>query len=247
VFAPIDTSDQLQTAGNLDQQIDLVTAKLSRLRPLVASGSVTRASVTDAEIELKSLERRRASLKLSQARPEPLVAPIDGVLASMKVMSGQVVSSQDQLFHLVDTKSLWVEALVFDPTGPTSFTKATATVQNGAAFDLSFVGEGRILQQQSTVLNFAIVNPPPSLRVGTPVSVLVPNGEPIDGLLLPKAALLRASNGDSIVWLQSEPEVFTARTVRSMTFDGDRVLIAAGLKPEERVVVRGAELINQVR
>ena len=247
VFAAIDTSDRIQTAGDLDQQIDLVTSKLNRLRPLAASGAVTKSSVTDAEIELKGFERRRAALRLSSAKPEPLVAPIDGILASMKVLSGQVVTSQDQLFHIVDTKSLWVEALVFDPTGPSSFTSATGTTQNGTSFDLSFVGEGRILQQQSTVLNFAILNPPTLLRVGTPVSVLVPAGEQINGILMPKAAVVRASNGENLVWLHTNTEQFEPRPVRVVPFDGDRVLIVAGLQAGDRVTVRSAELINQVR
>ena len=38
-----------------------------------------------------------------------------------------------------------------------------------------------------------------------------------------------------------------ARPVRVRSFDGERVLVLAGLKSGERVVVEGAELVNQVR
>ncbi|MFX5126566.1 efflux RND transporter periplasmic adaptor subunit, partial [Acinetobacter baumannii] len=62
-----------------------------------------------------------------------------------------------------------------------------------------------------------------------------------------RAALMRAGNGENIVWLHVEPERFVSRPVRSAPFDGDQVLITGGLAAGERVVVQGAELVNQVR
>ena len=45
----------------------------------------------------------------------------------------------------------------------------------------------------------------------------------------------------------NEAELFEPRPVRTAPFDATRVLIAAGVSKGDRVVVRAADLINQVR
>ncbi|MFA5955978.1 efflux RND transporter periplasmic adaptor subunit [Hyphomicrobium sp.] len=246
-IAAIDKSDATQTAGNLDQEIALAETRLERAKRLFAVNAGTRVQVEDTEIQLNGLQARRAALNVSQTKPEPLIAPIDGVIASAKVVAGQVVGTADVLFQLVNPSSLWVEAFLFDPSTPNTFTDATALAQGGTNLSLSFIGQSRTLQQQSTVLNFEIKDPPASLNVGMPVTVMVRLGKPVQAIILPKAAVVRASNGENIVWLHTEPERFVARSVRINPFDGDRVLVAAGLETGQRVVVQGAELVNQVR
>ena len=246
-FAAIDQTQVAQTAGELEQQIALALNKLDRARRLYATNAGTRVTVEEAEIQLKGLERRRAALHASQIKPEPLVAPVNGVIAGAKLVAGQVVAPQDILFQIVDPASLWVEAFSFDAAVAANFTDAKGVAQDGVPFVLSFVGRSRTLQQQSTVLHFRIETPPSTLNVGMPAHVFAEVGEPVQALVVPKAAVVRASNGDSQLWLHTDPERFVARPVRVSSYDGARVLVLAGLKSGERVVVEGAELLNQVR
>jgi len=246
-IATIDRSDAAQTAGDLDQQIALAEIRLERAKRLFATNAGTRVQVEDREIELKGLEKRRAALKATTTNPEPLVAPIDGAIAAVKVVTGQVVEAKDVLYEIIDPSSLWVEAFAFDQSAPPEFSEASATAHNFAPFKLTFIGRSRALRQQSTVLHFAIENPPASLNVGMPVTVLVREGDAIKGVVLPKAAVVRAANGADIVWQHKEPERFIAAPVKVSSFDGERVLVMGGLKTGERIVVEGAELINQVR
>jgi multidrug efflux pump subunit AcrA (membrane-fusion protein) len=94
---------------------------------------------------------------------------------------------------------------------------------------------------------FQIVEAHNSLNVGTPVTVIAPAGEPVTGILLPQAALAQAANGQTVVFTQKEPEIFMPRHVRTEPFDSQSVLITGGLTPGEKVVVRNASLVNQVR
>ena len=57
----------------------------------------------------------------------------------------------------------------------------------------------------------------------------------------------RSGNGEAIVWLHVEAERFEPRPVRTQPFDATRVVVAAGVTEGERVVTRGADLINQIR
>ena len=246
-FLAIDSANVAQTAGDLDQQLDLAKTKLERAQRLLATNTGTRVSVEEATIQVRGLERRRAALGQSQIKSEPLLAPVDGVIANARVMAGQVVAPQDILFEIIDPSSLLVEAFAFDQSVPQTFETVSAHGQSGASFELTFLGRSRALRQQSTILHFEIKNPPADLSVGMPVTVNAQAGEAVAGILLPKSALVRAANGEDVLWRHSEPERFIATPVATTSFDGERVLIQSGLKPGERVVVQGAELINQVR
>ncbi len=153
-YAAIDATNVAQTGGELDQQIALAQNKVEQFRPLVRSNTLSPERLRTVEIELENLKKRRATLATSQRGAEPLTAPVDGVIAGMRALPGQVVSPQDVLFQIVDPKSLWVEALVFDPTVPQLSAEATATAAGTAPLKLSFIGRSRALQQLSTVIHF---------------------------------------------------------------------------------------------
>ncbi|ACB80049.1 RND transporter [Methylobacterium sp. DM1] len=248
VERPIIQADQaivVEKVGEIEQQIGLAEAKLARARKLVASGAGTAISVSDLEIELEGMRRRRAAVSDIRTTPETLTAPADGVIATTRVAAGQVVQPQDVLFQVVDPGSLWVEALSFEdaPTG----TKTSAVTADGTTLTLQAKGVSRALQQQATVLQFAVVDPPAGLKVGQPVTVLAATGASAAGIVLPRNAVVRGTGGEAMVWRHAAPERFEPRQVRVEPVDATRVVVRAGVKEGERVVVRGADLINQIR
>jgi RND family efflux transporter MFP subunit len=246
-FASIDSSDMAQTLGNLDQEIALNRTKLSRQEQLLKSNVVARVTVDDTRIQLEGLEKRRRDLLAAKVRPEELRAPVDGVIAATHVVAGQVVAQSDQLFQIIDPTSLLVEALVFDQINPDAVDEATATVGTDTTVKLKFIGRSRELQQQYSIMQFQIVGTPVPLNVGAPVTVIASGGAAVTAILLPRSALAQAANGQTVVFVQKEPEVFTPRAVRVEAFDSQSVLITGGLEPGEKVVVQNAPLVNQVR
>jgi RND family efflux transporter MFP subunit len=248
VERPIIQADQaivVEKIGEIEQQIGLAEAKLARAKRLVATGSGTVISVSDLEIELEGMRRRRAAVSDIRSTPETLVAPADGVIAASRVAAGQVVQPQDVLFQVVDPGSLWVEALSFEDI-PTSG-KTTALTADGTTLALQPKGVSRALQQQATVLQFAVIDPPANLRVGQPVTVLAATGTSSGGIVLPRNAVVRGAGGEAMVWGHPAPERFEPRQVRVEPVDATRVVVRAGVKEGERIVVRGADLISQIR
>jgi RND family efflux transporter MFP subunit len=246
-FAAIDMTNVQQAAGELDQQIALAQNKVEQFRPLVRNNTLAPERLRTVEIELENLKRRRETLATSQRGAEPLTAPVDGVIAGMRAVPGQVVTPQEVLFQIVDPKSLWIEALVFDPAVPELLAEATAAAAGLQPLKLTFIGRSRSLQQLSTVIHFAVLEPPATLNIGSPVTVLARTRERVEGLVLPRSAVVAALSGESIVWVQSEPERFQPRAVKVRPVDGERMLAEAGLAADERVVTVAAELLNQVR
>jgi hypothetical protein len=64
---------------------------------------------------------------------------------------------------------------------------------------------------------------------------------------VPREAVLRGANGQSLVYEHTNAERFVAREVRVEPLDGAHVLIVAGIAPGRRIVTQGAELLNQIR
>ena len=244
-----DQSDIRQTTGDLDRQISLAEAKLSRLERL--KNVVSESSISDARLELEGLRQRRTTIKPVLGGREALLAPVDGIVAQANVVSGQVVEAQTLLFQIVDPENLWIEALAFDPAAASSIERASreavAKSADGREAKLVFSGRGLTLKQQAIPLRFKIKGGMSGFSIGEPITVDAPIDEAIAAIPLPRSSIVRSSNGQSIVWVHAKAERFEQRVVVSEPVDADRVGITAGLEPDIRVVVRGAELINQVR
>lgn len=236
-----------QTLGELDQQIALAKAKLGRQEQLLRSATVSRAAVEDIRIELDGLAKRRAEILEARVQPEELRIPVDGVITAVRVVPGQVVSQADQLFQIIDPASLFVEALMFDHAKIEQIGDARASLAQGGSVALRFLGRSRSLQQQYTVLKFEVVERATDLDIGTPVIVDGTTGVSATGLRIPRSAVAQAPNGQHVVFVHKEPEVFEPRAVRFEPFDTDTVMISAGLVAGEKVVVQNAPLVNQVR
>lgn len=239
-----DVTAQAQQIRELDQQIALIARRLERYRQL-AVGSVTRAQVEDSEIELAGYQARRRAVEKFQREPEPLVAPVDGVLASASVVAGQMADPNAILFQIVDPSRLWVEALSY--SGAVTGEAGSANLADGRAVKLRFEGAGLSDRNQAVPLHYSITGPDMPLRLGQLVTVLAGTGQKLEGLAVPRAAVIRAANGAMIVYEQSNPERFMPREVRIEPLDANRVLVISGLDAGKRIVTTGAELLHQVR
>lgn len=236
-----------ERVGEIEQQIAMVEAKLKRSRSLAERAIAPQSQVIDFEIELAGLMRRREIVGRIRIEPELLRAPLDGVVSAVRVVAGQVVGSQDVLFQIVDPAGMWVEALSYGDVDLSQLDGASALLPGGKPLSLSFRGTGRALQQQATLVHFAVEDPPATVAIGQPVRVTARNGASVSGIILPRDAVVRGGNGEALVWRHTDPERFEPRPVRTEPFDATRLVIRSGVAPGERIVVRGAEHLNQIR
>jgi hypothetical protein len=177
--------------------------------------------------------------------PEALIAPVDGVIADGTPVAGQMAQPNTVVFQIIDPARLWVEALSFDALAAASI--ASAQTAQGHTLALSYRGSGFSDRNQSIPVHFAIDSDVGRVRVGQFVTVFASTGEEMRGIALPRAAVVRSANGQDLVYEHVSAERFQPRPVRIEPLDGERVLIAAGITADKRIVVQGAELIDQVR
>jgi cobalt-zinc-cadmium efflux system membrane fusion protein len=174
-----------------------------------------------------------------------LIAPVNGVIAEGVPIGGQIAQPNAVVFQIVDPARLWVEALSF--TTLPQPRDAIATTANGRTLPLAFRGSGHAERNQSIPVQFQIEGETKDLRAGLFVTVFFKTDEEKKGIAVSRGSVVRASNGQEIVYVHTAPEQFEARAVRVEPLDGERVLVAAGLDPGMRIVVQGAELLDHVR
>lgn len=238
-----DLTSQQQQARELDQEIMLVERKLQRFERL--QSVVARAEIEDATLELQGLKARRANLEQAPTAAEELTAPVSGVIAAAQAVAGQIAEPNTVIFQIIDPSRYWVEALSFDAYSVTG--AARGKFMDGRTASLSYRGSGLADRNQAIPIHFSVEGQAEGIRAGQLLTVLSSTTDERTGIAVPRTSVLRASNGQSLVYEHTNAERFVPREVRTEPLDGDRLLIVSGIEAGKRIVTQGAELLNQIR
>ncbi|WP_052162328.1 efflux RND transporter periplasmic adaptor subunit [Aquabacterium sp. NJ1] len=244
VASSLERGNQQATLADLEAQYAVAERKLARYAQL--EGSIPQKDIDAARIERDALRQRREAVRNSVSQPEALTAPVNGVLAASHVVLGQVVDARELLFDIVDPTRLMVEALVYDPAQTTGLSEASAVVPGGEVA-LRFAGGGQQLRDQAMPVLFRVMRSTAPLAVGQTLAITARGQQTVEGVAIPRSALVRRPSGDTIVWRHDAPERFSARVVRFVPLDAERVVVTQGLQAHDRVVTQGASLLAQVR
>jgi membrane fusion protein, heavy metal efflux system len=249
VVSPNELANQRVLGAEAQIKMELSRKRVARLEQL--EGSIPQSEIDAAKAELRVLEERNRIFGQAMRASESLIAPTSGVVAAVNVVAGQVVAANDVLFEIVDPQRFRIEALVYDPLAASAIRQATATTSSGVNLQLALVGAGRLLKEQAVPVLFKVEQSAKAgaLAVGQPVVVRAQLHSPTaqQAIRIPTSALIKGSSNQDIVWVHTDAETFKPRNVRWQTLDGTSIAIIDGLKPADRVVVRGASLVNQVR
>lgn len=253
---------------------DLATAQAqlaeARQARLLAEQTATRATMLVEQGAGSVMEREQATTALAQARSEEdranralralggqggetdyvLKSPIAGTVVERHVAVGNTVSgdASDALLTVADLSTVWVVADVYEPDMPYVHEGDATIVTVTAIPDRTFEGRvayvGQVVDQQTRAARARVelANPDGALRPGMFAQVSVQSAERASAEV-PKSAVL-ARRDEYYVFVESARDTFTRRVVRLGTDHGDDVAILDGLRSGERVVVRGAILLD---
>jgi membrane fusion protein, heavy metal efflux system len=79
------------------------------------------------------------------------------------------------------------------------------------------------------------------------VTVIARLKDKLKGVVLPAEAVVRNTANEPIVWIKSGAERYIPQPVQVRPLDGQTVVVTHGLGDDNRVVVKGAALIAQIR
>lgn len=243
VASSVERGNQEAALADLRAMRALAQRKVVRLQSL--EGTVPGKEIEAAKAELASMTGREKAISASVRGSEALIAPADGIVASAQVLAGQIVDSRDVLFEIVDPGRLVVEALSTDVTLAGRIESATLPAAPDAR--LTLLGGARSLREGAVPISFRAQGAVLPLAVGQPVTVLVRLRTSVKGIALPAEALARNPANETVVWIKSGAMRFIAQPVQAKALDARTVVVTKGLSPENRVVVSGTSLINQIR
>jgi membrane fusion protein, heavy metal efflux system len=204
------------------------------------------ALVGEAQAEASALGARQSSLRTVRNPSETLSAPVSGVISGVEVVQGQVVAPGQTLFSIIRPGALLVEARAQDAIAARLGGTATARLADGRTVDLARLGAGLALVDGAAPVRFQILNDI-SLRVGDPVSVFVTSAQPVDGIAVPREAVVRGPSGQTVVFVKEGAERIAMVPVAIADLDANRFLVTSGLSAGQRIVTTGAGLLAQVR
>lgn len=221
----------------------LAEQRVKRLESL--EGTVPQKEIEAARAELTSLIGRERAVSSSVGGNEAITASASGIVATANVLTGQIVEARDVLFEIVDPNRMVVEATTTDVALAGRIGNASLSGYQGV--ELSLLGGGRSLRDGALPISFRANAKNAPLAVGQPVTVVAKLTEKVKGIALPAEAVVRNPNNESIVWIKSGSERFIAQPVEFKPLDAKTIVVVKGLAPENRVVVSGTALINQIR
>jgi membrane fusion protein, heavy metal efflux system len=202
--------------------------------------------VAEARGEAAALSARAGALRETGNPNETLRAPISGTISAVNVAQGQVVAPGETLFSIIRPGSLLVEAKATDAASAQLSEMASGRTADGRTVSLVRQGIGLALVDGGLPIRYR-VELDAGLRAGEPVTVFANSAIPTTGIAVPRIAVARGANGQSVVFVKQSGETITPVTVVVSDLDAQRVLVTSGLSPGQRIVVAGSPLLAQVR
>lgn len=244
---PLALASQQAQLSDIRGSRSIAEQRVQRLRGL--EGTVPRKDIEAAVTELEALKARERALGGGIGAREALLAPVSGVIARADVVAGQVVESKDVLFEVVDPTRVLVEATTTDPT--LSSKLGASSVRGLTDVRLELVGAAHSLRDGVLPLTFRPVTDAKDKRlplaVGQPMTVLATSSQTVEGFVLPAESITRSPANEPVVWIKAGAERYIPQPVRFHALDSTRVVVTQGLGMDNRVVIRGAALIAQIR
>lgn len=226
----------------LRSEADVLRRELNRLQKLGQNVAVQ--TVEQLSLQLKSVQHQAAQLEQGLEKPEPLFAPVAGVIQSHQISIGQRVSAGDTLFEIIDPSRLLIEATSPDAQLPAQL--AGASVKEFPAAELQLIGAVMRYQDGAIPVSFHVEGALGAVP-GQPVTLIAKQKQQLRGIRLPANAVVMNSNNQPQVWIKLTAERFLPQKVQLQDLNGHEVLITHGLGVDNRVVVQGATLLNQLR
>ncbi len=239
----IGRGNQAAQLAQLRAHRGLLAKRVERLASL--EGVVPAREIEAAQAELAATIGQERAVAGSIGGSEAILAPAGGIIASASVLNGQIVESRDVLFEIVDPQRILIEAS--SPDAGLARKISTATLVEAPDAALTLLGGGRTLRHGALPINFRAHGAHLDLAVGQPVTVLARLDTKVKGIALPAAALARNPANETVVWIKSGAQRFIALPVETTALDARTVIVTRGLSPDNRVVVIGTSLINQIR
>lgn len=257
----IHSGDVAQVRSQLAQAREvraLSELKAARAQELVTLGAGSEAESQEASTALASArtEERRARNTLGalggvgEGADYVLRSPIAGTVVERHVDVGNAVGADlgQPLVTVADLASVWVVADIYEQdlayvrVGQNAHITVPVLSERGYDGKITYVGQVVDPNTRTALARVMLHNPDGALRPGMFVEMVVEVTVQATGIV-PSSALL-SRRDQMFLFVEVKPNLFRQRKVQTGAQSGDHVVILSGVAAGERVVTRGAILLD---
>lgn len=236
-------------------------ATVSRLKGLVAGGTVSQKELEEAETALKSAD---AEVQAARATLSPmgvkeageggrfnLVAPLAGRVLSRDLHLGELLSPEKEAFRIADLSQLWVVASVFErdsvhiKVGTPAHVLPTALPGQRLEAKVARIGAEVQAESRTLQIRLSLANPSGQLKPGMSASVQFLNGEGSAPTVItvPLASVQRVEER-WVVFVPKGEGRFEIRPIGRGRELGREVEVLSGLEAGTEIVVDGSFVLR---
>jgi len=250
----------LADAAKADAALTLSRRALDRQRELMAAEIAARKDVEQAENDFAQAESdahlahgRLAQLDVAagdaSGRQYTLRAPIPGHVIDLTAAEGGFWNDTSApIMTVADLSTVWIAASVPEKDLSAISVGQDATIElNAYAGEsehgkIAYIGEVLDPDTRTVKARIAVDNPSGRFRPGMFARVVF-HAPAHEGMVVPATALIQ-SGFDTQVYVETQADVFEARTVEVGPRLADSVEVLSGLNGADRVVVKNGVLLN---
>jgi cobalt-zinc-cadmium efflux system membrane fusion protein len=257
----LESADVLQVRSNLEQaqlKLRLAAEVLARQTEMAKRGVGLEVERFEAEMktrearsELQRAERNAALAGPGDGARVDVRSLTEGIVVTVKVGRGATVQpGGEPLVEIGDPAGLWVMADV--PEGEAAqVARAKKAEVAIAALNVTLAGRVSGIAPRSdpetrrTPFYVELERAPADLRAGLLVRVTVLAPGEAGEIWLPVTAVLLKEGGKRIVYVEGAHGKFVPREIEAGDEHGGKVRVLKGVQPGDRVVMRGALLVDR--
>jgi cobalt-zinc-cadmium efflux system membrane fusion protein len=235
---------------------DVAAAEAVRKRELLAGGVASERELLAAEQALAAAEAAlsavRAELDLvggGSGDTTRLTTPIAGIITARRVNVGQSVDGLQSLFEVVDPSQMWAELDVPERDLGSVAAGQVVRLQLDALPGVDFTGHIATIspavdpQTRTAQARVPLDNADGRLRANLYGTAVIEGLTSQAAVVVPAAAVQQAGSAH-LVFVQQQVDTYTARRVRVLARQGDRVRVAGGVQAGDSVVTTGSFLLK---
>jgi RND family efflux transporter MFP subunit len=232
--------------GALRGRVERLEREVARAERLVAAEAVPARRLEESrhDLEIAHAELVAVGAGDGDGYTLSLASPIEGAVVDRAFVAGQRVDAGAPLLTVLDPRTLHVVLQVpaqhmgaldgvsgatFAPEGSDQVQRTTRLVSVGAALEPGL---------RTVPVRFLLENADRRLRPGMLVTGRLLSGEPEPALAVPSEAVVD-EDGLLVAYVQIGGETFERRALTVGASDGQWTVIRSGVRPGERVVIRG--------
>lgn len=208
------------------------------------------AAAARQALELLGMDARDIDAMAARNEPlraVPLRAPAAGHVVRTAAVLGQYATPESALYELADLSRVWAVASVWERDLPRVRVGATVRFvsQGGAerAARVALVEPSVSAETRAARVRLELANPGTALRPGMYGEADLPALDGGGALTVPRDAVIDTGTA-RYVFVQRDAQSFDPRTIRTGALLGERWEVLDGLTEGERVVSRGAFLVD---